>query len=192
LLLSATPAGAKGRPDDQPVAVMTISGSGLDGPILLNGDRVWHVLYLSTFRGVGLGPAEPPSRDRLGRALEARYRFVQPGGDVQTLRQTLYPCASDGRTWTFTPAGQDRVHHRIGSEVQTGWWHSVGLARAVGGADLGSACRTRVGVAAGGVPSGTGPITPLWIGIAALILIVGFGLVGLESRRRRQHQPVRT
>jgi hypothetical protein len=102
------------------VAVASISGSGLDGPVLLSGDPVWRVLYLSTFRGVGLAGAEPSPADSLGPPFEARYRFVQPNGDVQTLSQTLYPCADDRRVWSFTRSGQDRVLMPTGRLAQTG------------------------------------------------------------------------
>ena len=86
VLLGSAPALAKGAREDRPVGVLTITGPILDGPILLSGDVVWRVLYLSTFRGYNLMPAEPPAKDRLGPALEAGYRFVLPDDKVQTLR----------------------------------------------------------------------------------------------------------
>src|SRR5262245_18895709 len=106
VLLGSAPALAKGARGERPVAVVTISGPDLDAPILLNGDVVWHVLYLTTFRGYRVMPAEAPARERLGPELEARYLFVLPDEKVQTMRQTLYPCAADGKTWAFTGSGQ--------------------------------------------------------------------------------------
>jgi hypothetical protein len=185
LFLGAAPALAKGGPEDRPVAVLTISGPALDGPILLSGDRVWRVLYLSTFRGYHGMPAEAPARDRLGPGLEARYRFVLPKGNVQTLRQTLYPCATDGKTWSFTGAGQDAVRYRIGSYVQSGWWHSTALAGVV--EDLRSACE-RPGAISGGAVGGGGS-SVLWVGLVALALLATIGLLWREAHRR--HQPVR-
>ena len=192
LLLLVTPAGAKPwhEPDADPVAVITISGPGLDGPILVSGDRAWEVLYLSTFRGLGIPSADVPSIDRLGPALEAGYRFVLSNGHVRTLHQTLYPCARDGRVWASTPSGQDRVLLRTGSQVQTGWWHSAALRDVLGRDALEGLCRDRAGaLAAGAVPAGPGSPIGLWVGLAiVLVLTVAGGLVRSSLRRR---QPVR-
>jgi hypothetical protein len=189
LVLVAAPASAKpGHEEPEPVAVITISGPGLDGPILINGDRAWRVLSLSAFRGVGLAEAEPPSAERLGPPFDAWYRFVQPDGDVQTLRQTLYPCA-DGRTWTFTPSGQDRVLLRSGSFMQivkTGWWHSVALADVVGADELRSACREAGEISAAASPSGPGSWAGLWTGLGAVALLATVGALTRGAIRRRQ------
>lgn len=196
ILLSATltvalsgsaPALAKGDREERPAAVVTISGPALDAPILLNGDVVWHVLYLSTFRGYNVMPAEAPARGRLGPALEASYRFVLTDGKVQTLRQMLYPCAADGKTWAFTGSGQDAVRNRIGSPVESGWWHSTALAGVVEG--LRSACGGSAAIATGAV--GTGGIgSGAWIVLLALALAATIGLLRLGRSRRRQ--PIRT
>jgi hypothetical protein len=185
LLVGTAPAFAKGGPEDRTAAVLTISGSGLDGPILLNGDEVWHVLYLSTFRGYHVMPAETPAEQRLGPGLQARYRFVLPDDKVQTLRQTLYPCAADGKTWAFTASGQDAVRLRIGSVVQSGWWHSTALAEVVEG--LRSACKGSEATAAGAAGNANLPRWP-WILLVVLVLTATIGLLRRGARRR--HQPV--
>ena len=190
VLLSATPAGAKPwhEPDADPVAVITISGPGLDGPILVGGDGAWQVLYLSTFRGSGMAPAEAPEADRLGPALEAGYRFVLSNGHVRTLRQRLYPCAWDGRVWASTPSGQDRVPLRTGSEVQTGWWHSTALRDLLGRDALEGVCRDQA-LAAAGVPGWPGSLLGLWVGLTSLLILALAGVVARSSLRRRQ--PIR-
>jgi hypothetical protein len=188
LVLVAAPASAKRGEEPEPVAVITISGPGLDGPILINGDRAWRVLYLSAFRGVGLAEAEPPPAERLGPPFDAQYRFVQPSGDVQTLRQSLYPCA-DGRTWTFTPAGQDRVLQRVGSFfslVQTGWWHSVALAGVIGADELRSACREAGEISAAASPTAPGSWVGLGTGLGAVALLATVGALARGAIRRRQ------
>lgn len=189
-LLLAAPADAKPGHEPEPVAVATISGPGLEGPILLNGELVWRVLYLSTFRGVGLAAAEPPPADQLGPAFDAAYRFVQTNGDVQTLRQTLYPCAADGRTWAFTPAGQDDVRQglRVSYLVQSGWWHSVRLASVVGAAELTAACRY-AGNSARALSANPGSWAGPWTGLGAVALLTT--IAALSRRSRRHRRPVR-
>jgi hypothetical protein len=184
-ILAAPHAMAKGGPESQPVAVISISGPGLDGPILMNGDPVWRVLYLTTFRGYGLPYAEAPSAERLGPALEARYRFVLPNGDVRSLRQSLFPCAADGRLWAHTPPGQDRVRLRIGSEVQTGWWHSRALPDVLGRAAVEEVCGEVEGDLAGGGGSAAGSLTLLWVGLASVLILTVAGALGRSSLRRR-------
>jgi hypothetical protein len=185
LLLVPSPAGAKpGHDEPETVAVGSISGAGLEGPILLSGDPVWRVLYLSTFRGVGLAGAEPPPADSLGPAFEARYRFVQPNGDVQTLSQTLYPCADDRRVWSFTPSGQDLALMPIGRPAQSGWWHSVALFRTF--EEAGLACGSGRALAVAGPEGGGGSFAGLWAGLAALLALVALGALGRRTHHGRK------
>ncbi len=185
-------AGAKPGHEDPTVAVISISGPGLDGPVLLSGDPVWRILYLTTFRGFGIASAEQPTAEDLGPGFDASYRFVLRKGDVQTLRQTLYPCAADGRVWAFTPSGQDYVlqRHRISTLVQTGWWHSVKLVRVLDAYGLGAACdRSDAGAAASiGLP-GPGSLAGLWVGLGGILVLVGIG--ALEAWASRTGRPAR-
>ena len=187
LLGVAVDAVAKPGHGEEPVAVLTISGPELDGPILLNGERAWRVLYLSTFRGIALAGAEPPSFERSGPAFDARYRFIQTNDEVQTLRQTLYPCAADGRTWTFTPSGQDDVRQgiRVSYLVRSGWWHSVMLARVIGLETLEDAC-DRASERSVTAPSSPSSWTGLWAGLAAVAVLATIGVLARRSLRRRQ------
>jgi hypothetical protein len=189
MILAGPHAIAKGGPEAETVGVMSISGRGLDGPILMNGDLPWRVLYLSTFRGYALPFAQAPDADRLGPALEARYRFVLPNGDVRTLRQRLYPCAADGRLWAHTPSGQDRVRLRIGSDVQTGWWHSRALPDVLGRGTLEEVCRGAKALAAGAVSVVSGPLLGLWVVLGSVLVLTVAGGISRSSFRRRQ--PVR-
>jgi hypothetical protein len=187
-LLVAAPAGAKpGHDEPEIVAVASISGADLDGPILLSGDPVWQVLYLSTFRGVGLAGAEPPSAGSLGPAFDARYRFIMPNGDVQTLDQTLYPCADDHRVWSFTPSGQDWILMPIGRLAQTGWWHSVSLVRTF--EDVGLECDSARAPGVAGPAGGGASFAGLWAGLAALLALVA--IVALSRRTPGVRRPVR-
>jgi hypothetical protein len=186
MILAGPHAIAKGGPEAETVVVISISGPGLDGPILMSGNRAWRVLYLSTFRGYGLPFAQAPDADRLGPVLEARYRFVLPHGDVRTLRQRLYPCASDGRLWAHTPSGQDRIRLRIGSDVQTGWWHSRALPDVLGRGALEEVCRDAEGAVAGsGVSATSGSLVGLWVGFSSLLILTVAGARARSLLRRR-------
>lgn len=110
-LALAAPATAKG-PDQA-----TITGPGLDGPVVLGGDAEGN--FTSTFgrfvHGAGFVSAvfqqtpDPMLRQRPEGDLGPRYDIVYrvPGGDTGTsnVRQALYPYAAAGPV-TYTRPGQ--------------------------------------------------------------------------------------
>jgi hypothetical protein len=168
--------------DDPGVAVVTISGAGLEDPILWSADPAWRLLYLTTFRAVG-APAvgEPAHR---GPALHAAYRVVDGEGHVLTLEQELYPCAEQDAVWSFTPPDQDDVRLPNDASAATGWARSAALFATLREAGV-PAC-SDLDLRGGAVPSGadgsSGP-RGLWVGFALVAALVTAG--ALRSRTDR-------
>ncbi|HXF35738.1 MAG TPA: hypothetical protein VNO17_00985 [Actinomycetota bacterium] len=123
-ILAPTPAAAKTEEERDRITVL-IAGPGLAEPVRLRGAAARRVLYLTTFRGVGLAEPSPPPARALGPAYLASYLIERDDG-LLLLVQDLYPYAA-GMAWAYTPPDQRAVGEGGGFPVGGGWWHSVAL-----------------------------------------------------------------
>ena len=182
VVLVAAPASAKPGEIGPPRAIVTISGPGLESPIVWGDDAAWKLLYVTTFHAYGVQAPEPPTV--LGPSYRASYAFVSEDGTVTSFEQTLYPCAETDAVWAYTPNDDADVRQRFGQPVTSGWQRSAAMYPTLRESGL-PPCRDLVGSAAS-APSGSGgssrsgPLVGLAI-VAALALAGAFG-----QRRDRQ------
>jgi hypothetical protein len=113
LVLLAGPAGAKG------IGSVHFTGPGLPpGGITISGahQEIYDTGVLGGPRSFWTPAKEGISKAELGPAYQATYQVQFP--QKATLRQTIYPYASEGGAWAYTPPGQSVPE---GGRIEPGW-----------------------------------------------------------------------
>jgi hypothetical protein len=179
LLAPATAASAKGP------AAATVDGDGYEAPVALDLDGHWALVEdLGFFATVFRTEPDPtldgaPAGD-LGPRLVVSWEVPGPGGDVDVVRQDVYPYAEAGPV-TYLAPGQAVM----GQRSYGGWFAApAGLADDLVAAGL-PAPRAAATAPADAGPAGSGPArSGVLVGAVVAAALVGAGLV-VAGRRAR-------
>lgn len=179
LLAPATVASAKG-----PVGA-TVDGDGYAAPVELRLDGRWELVedlgfYATVFRTEPDRTLDAAPTGDLGPRLVVSWEVPGPGGDVEVVRQDVYPFAPAGPV-TYLAPGQDV----LGQTTHGGWFAApAGLADDLAAA--GVPAPQEVVVATPAAPGDDGsPGWAVWPAAAgaATVLAIGGGLLAVRRAR---------